>query len=121
MIRTLLAAAAALALGACASAASPTEASAPRDCFRAVDVNGWGVQDAHRVRVSVGASRQYYLTIGENTGDLDWTQALALRSPSSFICTGDGVTGVQIVGGDLPRRYMVTRIERAPDEAPQGS
>lgn len=120
MIRNILAATALLALGACASTI-PAESGASRDCFRVADVNGYGIHDEHRVRVSVGATRQYYLTINENTGDLDWTTALALQSPTSFICVGDGATGVQIVGGDLPRRYMVTRIERAPDEAPQGS
>lgn len=115
--------AAALALSACASADPQTAASAraDRDCFRALDVRSYGVVDDHRVRLHVSPSREYILTIPQNSRDLDWTHAISVRSVSSFICVGDP-SGVQLMGGDPPFPFQVTHIERAPSEpAVQGS
>ncbi|HYD86563.1 MAG TPA: DUF6491 family protein [Vitreimonas sp.] len=121
MLRKLAAAAALLALGACASATTDTASSAEgRDCFRTVDVRGYGVVDEHRIRARVSTSREYYLTIAQNTRDLDWNHAIAIRSTTSFICVGNGA-GVQVLGGDPAIPYQVTRIERAPDDTPPGS
>ncbi len=118
MLRTLVTAATLMVLSACASATAPNhDSSASRDCFRTTDVRGFGVYDEHRVRVTVGASHHYLLTIAEDTRDIDWTQALAIRSPTSFICTGNGA-GVDLYGGDIPRRYVVRAVERAPDSEP---
>jgi hypothetical protein len=121
---TLLAAAAALSLGACATSTETASTSAPadsRDCFRALDVSGYGVLDEHRIRAHVSPGREYYLRVNGNTRDVDWTHAISIRSVTSFICVGNG-NGVQIMGGDPPLPYQVTAIERAPhDAAPQGS
>lgn len=114
--------AAILALAACASPTGAASASASndRDCFRSLDVRSYGVVDDHRVRLHVSPSREYILTIPQQTRDLDWTHAIAVRSVSSFICVGDP-SGVQLMGGDPPFPYQVTHIERAPAEATQGS
>lgn len=112
MLRNLLAAAAVLALGACAGTQA-SDSAASRDCFRALDVSSYGVVDDHRVRVTVSPQREYILTIPSNTRDLDWSHAIAIRSVTSFICVGNGA-GVQLVGGDPPFPYQVTQIERVP-------
>ncbi|WP_395645753.1 DUF6491 family protein [Terricaulis sp.] len=120
---TLLAAAAALSLGACASTETADNGSSGggnRDCFRSLDVSGYGVIDESHIRVSVGANRHYSLGIRQNTRDLDWTHAIAIRSTTSFICTGNGL-GVQLVGGDPALTYPVTSIERLPDPPVTGS
>jgi hypothetical protein len=111
---------AALALSACASTEASTGA-AERDCFRTLDVRGYGVVDEHRVRLRISPQREYILTIPSNTRDLDWTHAISVRSVTSFICVGHPA-GVQLMGGDPPFPYQVTAIERAPTEhADQGS
>lgn len=116
---------AALALAACASTEAGDTAAAPegRDCFNADNVSGYSYIDAGHVGISVGANRKYILTTMFNARDLDWTQAIAIRSTTSWICTGNGL-GVEIIGGEPRRNYPITAIERAPDEAPnadQGS
>ncbi|GAM98457.1 hypothetical protein U91I_02090 [alpha proteobacterium U9-1i] len=118
MTRTLLAACAALALSACATA-EQTTAAAPgeRDCFAADSINGYTIVDDHNVNVRVGASRVYTLTLDWNARDLDWSQAIAIRAPTSFICTGNGL-GVRIVGGDPVRDYYVRSISRAATPSP---
>jgi hypothetical protein len=118
----LLAGAAALLLAACATAEPPTASGPPAnsDCFRAVDVNGFGIVDDHNVRLRVGPGREYIATIRRDTDDLDWSQALAITGPD-WICVGNGM-GVALVGGVPQRRHLVTRIVRAPtEEAPSGS
>lgn len=120
MFRKLAAAAALLALGACASPSAETASAEDRDCFRTLDVRNYGVVDDHRIRARVSTTREYYLTIPQNTRDLDWNHAIAIRSTTSFICVGNGL-GVQVLGGDPPIPYQVTRIERAPDDTPPGS
>lgn len=121
MFRKLAAASVLLALGACASPTQSADSeSSSRDCFRTVDVRGYGVVDEHRIRARVSTTREYYMTIAQNTRDLDWNHAIALRSTTSFICVGNGL-GVQVMGGDPAVPYQVTRIERAPDDTPAGS
>lgn len=121
MLRTLIVASGLAALAACAGAQTAQSEGATRDCFRTLDVGGYGVVDEHRVRVHVSPQREYYLTINANTRDLDWTHAISIRSTTSFICVGDGA-GVQVMGGDPAIPYQVTRIERAPtDNAVEGS
>lgn len=124
MLRTtLIAAVAALSLGGCASTtqAASAEAPAERDCFRTLDVRGYGVLDDHRIRARVSTTREYILTINQNVRDLDWTHAIGIESGTSFICVGNGL-GVRVSGGDPPVSYPVIRIERAPREnAVEGS
>jgi hypothetical protein len=118
--RILLAACAAIALSACASTEQSAEA-ADRDCFPTANISGYSIIDDHHVNVRVGASRDYIMTLDWNAHDLDWSHAIAVRSTSSFVCTGNGL-GTRIIGGDPPRDYYVTQIARAPAEpAAQGS
>ncbi|HYD86562.1 MAG TPA: DUF6491 family protein [Vitreimonas sp.] len=113
--------AAALLLSACATQPAGTSAAADRDCFRASNINGYSVIDDHNVRVSVGASRDYILSTTWNARDLDWTHAIAIRSSTGWICTGNGL-GVEVIGGEPRRTYPITSITRAPEEpAAQGS
>ena len=124
-MRTLLTASL-LALAACstpmgdhAAHASATPAQG-RDCFLASSVNGYGVVDAHTVRVTVGASRHYLLATTWDAHDLNWTETIALRaSGSDWICTGNGL-GVEVRGGRPVQTYPITSITREP-EAPHGS
>lgn len=117
MIRHFIAAAAFALLGACASQGEQT-ASAPadRDCFRADDIFGYGIVDDHSVDVRVG-TRHYIFTTTWNARDLDWSQQLAIRSTTNWICTGNAL-GVEIIGGQPPRTYPIQSIARAP-EAPE--
>ncbi len=112
---------AALALAACAT--DPVGGSAePRDCFRSAEVNRYTVVDRTHVRVSVGANQHYILTTMWNTNNLDWSQAIALRTATGRICTGNGL-GVELIGGDPRRIHPIVSVERAPDDPPaaQGS
>lgn len=123
MLRTITLIAAALTLAACATAATSTASNSSgrdRDCFRALDVKGYGIVDEHRVRLRVSPQRQYILTIPQNTRDLDYERNISVRSVTSFICVGDP-SGVQLMGGDPPFPYQVTAIERAPVETAEGS
>lgn len=113
----------AMALAACASDhGAGQSAAATNDCFRAGDVNGYSVIDDTHVRISVGASRRYVLTTMWNANDLDWTTAIAIRTATGRVCTGNGL-GVELIGGEPRRTFPVVSIERAPDDAPavQGS
>ncbi len=120
MLRTLSIAALA-ALAACVTQPSDEAAAPPadRDCFNTRMVNGYNYIDENHIGISVGANRRYILTTMFNAHDLDWTQQIALRSTSNWICTGNGL-GVELIGGQRPiiRNYPVSAIERAPDEAP---
>lgn len=116
-MRTLILAAAALALTACATQTTQTaETPTGRDCFRNDDVFGYNIVDDHSVRVRVG-TRHYILTTNWNARDLDWSQAIALRSTNGWICTGNGL-GVEIIGGRPPRTYPVNVIAREPEAPP---
>lgn len=119
MLRPLLLAAAALTLAACASsAASDTQTAstnAPaQDCFRNDDIFGYGVIDDHNIEVRA-RGRYYIFTTNWDARSLDWTQAIAIRSSTGWICTGNGL-GVDIIGGEPQRRYPVSSITRRPDE-----
>lgn len=123
MLRTALLASMAL-LAACTTPAATDEASGPpaeRDCFNASAVNGFSYVDEHHINVTVSANRRYQLTTMFNARELDWTQAIAVRSTSSWICTGNGL-GTELIGGRPPRNYPVNGIERLPDDVTvQGS
>jgi hypothetical protein len=123
MFRTSIIASLAL-LAACTTPTATEETATPppgRDCFNASSVNGFSYVDEHHINVTVSANRRYQLTTMFNARDLDWTQAIAIRSTSSWICTGDGL-GTELIGGDPRRTYPITSIERLPDEvAVEGS
>ena len=122
MLRIAVLAAAAAALASCATpeGAASRDGSA-RDCFRTVDVSGYSMEDDRRVRVRINPRREYLFTINQSVENLDWTNALSIRSTASFICVGNGL-GVQLMGGNPEMPYNVTRIERAPQEtAVEGS
>jgi hypothetical protein len=109
-------------LAACASTdPAGDQTASSQDCFRSEHVSGYSVIDDHNIAVSIGASRRYTLTTNWNARDLDWTHAIAIRSATGRICTGNGL-GVDLIGGDPQRTYPVSRVTRAPDEnAVQGS
>jgi hypothetical protein len=114
MLRAAVLALALVGLYACASGVS--EAGGGRDCFRGDSVRGFSLIDDRHVAISVGASRRYILTTMWNASALDWERAIALRSATGFICVGSG-PGVEVYGGDPPRRFPITSVEAAP-EAP---
>ena len=125
-MRRIFAAVTALALAACATPEDSVQqanvAPAGRDCFISDNVSGYSYVDGRHINVTVGAGRIYVLTTMFNARDLDWTNAIAIRSSSHWICIGNGL-GVEIIGGDPQRNYPITAIERATeaDPAPEGS
>ncbi len=123
MVRAAMIALVGLGLAACASTTeTASSGSGDRECFRSEQVNGYSIVDDNHVRISVGASRSYILTTMFNARDLDWTQAIAIRSATGQICTGSA-PGVELIGGEPRRTFPVASIERAPDDPPpvQGS
>ena len=118
MLRPILfAAAAALTLAACSSTGGETQtaSTAPaQDCFRNDDIFGYGVIDEHNIDVRA-RGRHYIFTTNWNARDLDWTNAIAIRSSTGWICVGNGL-GVEIIGGEPQRRFPVSSITRRPDE-----
>lgn len=115
MLRIILAAATVLALSSCAGVQGGDPAAAERDCFRVLDVDGYSIEDRDHVKVRISPSREYRLTIMQNTRGLDYGHVLSLHSRTSFVCVGDGL-GVELRGGDTPIAYQVSRIERIPPE-----
>ena len=113
--------AAAFALAACATAETETASDTTRrDCFRPDDVSGYSVIDDHNIGVRVG-TRNYILTTSWDARDLDWTQTIALRSRTSWVCAGEG-WDLELIGGTPPRHYPISHVARAPnDEQPTGS
>jgi hypothetical protein len=109
-------------LAACASTdATDNQSAGTRECFNSDQVSGYNFIDNHNIGLSIGANRRYVLTTTWNARDLDWTHAIAVRSATGRICTGNGL-GVELIGGDPQRTYPVTQISRAPDDSPvQGS
>lgn len=107
----------ALLLGACAGAGG--QSSADHDCFRGESVNGFNVIDRDTIEIRVGASDRYVLTTSWPTSNLDFSQRIALRSSTGFICTGSGV-GVEIIGGEPLTHYPIQSIARAPEQPAQG-
>jgi hypothetical protein len=116
MLRTLSIAAAALALCACATEATTTAAGEGRDCFRAIDVDRYGIVDDDHIRVTVSPTRHYILTISPSTRDFEFSNSMALVSPTNFICTGNG-WDLELHAGNPPRSHRVVTVERAPPDA----
>jgi hypothetical protein len=118
MLRLCISASAALLLAACASTEVAAAQSSERNCFRSANVTGFNVIDRNSIQVRVGASRRYIFTTNWPTTNLDFSQRIAIRSSTGYICTGSGI-GVEIVGGQPAASYPVDSITRAPDPAPQ--
>lgn len=121
MKHPVIAAIAALALAACAAQTGAEGGGPPaeQDCFHADAVNGYEYIDEHSVAVHVGANRRYILGTEWNARDLNWEHVIAIRSATSWICTGNGL-GVEVVGGDPHRQYPIISITRAPEPPSQG-
>jgi hypothetical protein len=115
VIRSALLAATALALSACASAGETASNTPPseRDCFRSESVSGYSVVDEHNIRVTVGARRTYTLSTNWNVNDLDWSNAIALRSPTGWICQGP-TPGLEVTGGRPPRTFPIQSVTLDP-------
>jgi len=120
MLRTSLLVLSVLALSACATQEETAIPSGGGDCFFASEVDGYSLVDNNTVRVQVSPTRNYLLRTQWNARDLNWTRAIAIRSSTGTICTGNGL-GVEIVGGDPRQTYPVSAIEREPDPVPAGS
>jgi len=117
-IRTALLAAAAAGLAACTPTTTDTASMTPsegRDCFRAESVSGYEIIDDHNIRVRIGPSRSYTLHTTWNANDLDWTQTIALRSDTGWICTGNVFGAVDVTGGTMGRTYPIQTVARDPD------
>lgn len=113
--KILVLAAAATGLAACTTADTASNAAAgERDCFRSESVNGYEIIDDHNIRVRVSTNRTYTLTTSWNASDLDWSNAIALRSNTGWICTGNVRGDVEITGGPLARTFPVDTITRDP-------
>jgi hypothetical protein len=126
MVRSfILAAAASLALAACATSDNTASAEAPanRDCFNASSVSGYEPLDDNTVKLTVGANRYYGLTTQQRITETRFSEHIALRSTNNWICTGNGLGVSLFVPGGVPESYIVTQIARLPDQAaaPQGS
>jgi hypothetical protein len=117
MLRIGLFALAALA-AACTTPEGSTAATGGRDCFRTSSVSGFNVIDRNNIEVRVSPSRRYVLTTNWPTRSLNFSEAVAIRTPTGFACVGDSV-GVELVGGDPVQTYPVQSIARAPQPAPQ--
>lgn len=76
---------------ACTTGSQPsgTTARDARQCFRAADVNGFTAVDDRTVDVRAGVKDVYRLELIGYCPDVDWTQAIAIRSRgTSWICQG---------------------------------
>jgi hypothetical protein len=114
--RTTLLAAAAIGLSACATEQSASMTpGADRDCFNASSVNGYEIIDDHNIRVRVSTRRTYTMTTSWNASDLDWSQAIALRSNTGWICTGNARGNVEVTGGTFNRTFPIDTITRDPE------
>lgn len=110
-----------LTLGAsCATTDEPRSAAASDrggQCFSARSVNSFRPAGRDAVDVEVSRNQVYRLTLGGGCFDVDWAQAVALRSRSggSFICSaGDAELIVPSIAG-RPDRCLVTGIRRLSD------
>jgi hypothetical protein len=113
--KLLILAAATAGLAACANTetASSTQPG-DRDCFNASSVNGYEIIDEHNIRVRVSTSRTYTMTTSWNANDLDWSNAIALRSNTGWICTGNARGSVEVTGGTFNRTFPIDTITRDP-------
>ena len=76
---------------ACTTGSQPsgTATREGRQCFRASEVNGFTAVDDRTVNVHTGVNDVYRLELFGYCPDVDWTQAIAIRSRgSSWICQG---------------------------------
>lgn len=104
------------ALAGCAPADGPSAASAAsrsEQCFSARLVNNFRPVGRDAVDVEVSRSRVYRLSLGAGCFDVDWAQAVALRSRtgSGFICSA--ADAELIVPSSIgPDRCLVTAVRR---------
>ena len=120
MLKTLALALTALTLGACATQTAAHGPPDGRDCFANREINGYHVIDDHHVSVSIGPGRAYIFGTTWNARDLHWSEGIAVRSTSDWICTGNGL-GVEVIGGEPRQHYPITDIARAPPPPASGS
>jgi hypothetical protein len=116
MLRIGLFALAALA-AACSTPEGATAAAGGRDCFRTSQVSGFNVIDRNNIEVRVSPSRRYVLTTNWPTRNLNFSQAVAIRTATGFVCVGDSV-GVELVGGDPVQTYPIQSVARSPEPPP---
>lgn len=81
-------------------------------CFYSSSISGWNYIDEHTVRVSVGPSKYLDLTLMGNARDLDFKQALAIKSDhNGQICEGNGLGLEVTAGGPVHRTWPITNVK----------
>ncbi len=103
-----------------AGADQPAPAPAPaKTCFYASQVDGWNYLDDHTVRLSVGPSRQFDVTIMGTAPWLSSHETIGIKSsPTDLVCTGNGL-GVEVFQqGPFHQRWAVTNIALVPKKSP---
>ncbi len=117
MVRLALAVILAASVAGCATAEEPYTSSGYdryRQCFNARNVNSFRPAGRDAVDVELSRNQVYRLSLGGGCFDVDWAQAVALRSRTGdgFICSAlDAELIVPTVGGRNDR-CLVTDIRR---------
>lgn len=123
----ILTAIATLALAGCAGHAADTKNDvAARDCFSATSLRGFTSLDPTTVHLQTGRRDVYELKLFDYCPDIDWSQAIELRTPggSSLVCT-NAAMGVEVVllnrrspiGPDTCRVRSIRKLDPAEIEA----
>ena len=83
-------------------------------CFYPNRGTTFSTVDRDHVDVRIGSRRVYRLTLGAGCFDIDWAQAIALRSRtgSGFICSAGDAEIFAPSPGLGPQRCLVTDIRR---------
>lgn len=97
------------------AAVADQPAQPEKACFYTSQVDGWNYLDDHTVRLSVGPSRSFDLTIMGTAPWLSSRETIGVRSgPTNLVCTGNGL-GVEVFqGGPFHETWAVTKIALVP-------
>jgi len=125
---TLLAAAATLALGACASTTTTADnGRAPtadgRDCFRSSQVSDYEILDPSHVRLRTG-NENFIATLRGSTMQIDSASVINIRSERNLICDGDAqgvyleANGQSVAVADIERVDSSRTAAFGPDYVP---
>ena len=110
-------------LSGCAAPASPNAArpSTPsRDCFNAAMVRGYSQIDRDTIHLNAGPSKVYEIDIaGALCDDIAWTHQIALETPLSWVCVGDGPGQAEIHFQDPAQNRAATCYVREVRRVPE--
>lgn len=87
-----------------------------QSCFFTNQISGWNRVDDKTIRVVVSPKKQYDLTLMSPVTDSRFRDVIGVKSsPSSVICTGNGLGVTVVTGSDIgPSSYPVTKVALAP-------